>query len=111
MDLKEEFEKLTTKYIDREGVGDLLDWLGSTDFYTAPASTRYHGAVESGLVLHSMNVFSQLLKLCEWYEYKGPKQSVAIVALFHEIRRRFCLWWAWVEISFFAPIIYEAYSR
>ena len=38
----------------------LLAWLDTTDFFRAPASTRFHGACESGLVMHSLNVYRAL---------------------------------------------------
>ena len=39
--------------IKRDGLEDLLGWLQKSDFFTAPASTRYHGAYEGGLCEHS----------------------------------------------------------
>jgi hypothetical protein len=85
MNTKDEFERLVRENITRDGVGDLLEWLGRTDFYTAPASTRHHGAFAGGLVLHSLNVYHHLLKLCEWYQCKATLESIAIVALFHDL--------------------------
>ena len=40
----------------RDGIKCLMDWLGSTDFFEAPASTRFHGSYEGGLCQHSLNV-------------------------------------------------------
>lgn len=85
MDLRQEFEMTSKNYIAREGIIELLEWIGSTDFYTAPASTRYHGAFEGGLVIHSLNVFSQLKKLCGAYSFTVFPESMAIVALFHDL--------------------------
>ena len=43
--------------VTRPGSEKLLDWLDhKTDFFTAPASTRFHGACEGGLCMHSLNV-------------------------------------------------------
>ncbi len=39
----------------------LKDWMAATDFYTAPASTRFHAAFEGGLALHSLKVLDQAL--------------------------------------------------
>ena len=61
---KEEFESLVRKYIKRDGVEKLLAWLDSTDFYSAPASTKYHLCVEGGLCQHSLNVFYTMVDLC-----------------------------------------------
>ena len=49
---KQEFIHLLS-FVERDGVQSLLEWLESTDFYTAPASTKYHGAYAGGLLEHS----------------------------------------------------------
>lgn len=90
MNFKEEFIGIASKYIKRDGLCDLLTWLDATDFYTAPASTRYHGAWEGGLVQHSLNVYCQLRRLAAMYEldldgFDGLDESIAIVALFHDL--------------------------
>ena len=53
---KEEFLAIFQENVSREGAADLAAWLETTDFFTAPASTRYHCACEGGLVLHSLSV-------------------------------------------------------
>lgn len=35
--------------INRSGMDDLMFWLENSDFYTAPASTRFHCAYTGGL--------------------------------------------------------------
>ena len=85
MGFKEEFKFLVGYNINREGITEFMDWLESTDFYTAPASTRYHGAWESGLVQHSLNVYSELKKLSRVYNCKDSSESLAIVSLFHDV--------------------------
>lgn len=85
MDLKEEFKRIVKTNIDRDGINELMDWLDNTDFYTAPASTKYHGACEGGLVMHSLNVYSELKKLCAVYAPETSEESMAIVALFHDL--------------------------
>ena len=59
---RELFNKIFS-LIKREGVEDLKKWIEDSDFFTAPASTRYHGAVEGGLLHHTINVYLQLRKL------------------------------------------------
>ena len=54
--MKEEFIKLL-KDIDRPGMDKLLEFLEKSDFFTAPASTRFHGSRENGLVEHSLKVY------------------------------------------------------
>lgn len=82
---KEQFEHVAKTLIKREGIEDLLKWLADSDFYTAPASTRYHGAYEGGLVAHSLAVFDQIKRLDDWYDLKTDPESLAIVSLFHDI--------------------------
>ena len=84
MDLKAEFLRIANENIQRDGLVELLSWLETTDFFTAPASTRYHGACEGGLLTHSLNVYVQLKKLCKWYECEASDESIAIVSLFHD---------------------------
>ena len=57
--MKEEFLKLL-RTVKREGMEDFIKFLESTDFFTAPASTRFHGDYEGGLVEHSMKVYEIL---------------------------------------------------
>ena len=68
----------------------LLDFLlNGSDFFTAPASTRYHGAHEGGLVEHSLNVYDCLKdmvgRLNERYGIEYSDESVAIAALLHDV--------------------------
>ena len=85
MNFKEEFLQIACRNITRDGVQEFLNWLLSTDFFIAPASTRYHGAWEGGLVEHSLNVYTQLKKLCKWYECEATPESIALVSLFHDV--------------------------
>lgn len=85
MDPKQEFLRIVSENITREGIPELMEWIESTDFFTAPASTRFHGAYEGGLLVHSLNVYSQLKRLCGFYECDATPESVAIVALFHDL--------------------------
>lgn len=85
MDLKEEFIRIANENIKRDGITDLLGWLEGTDFFTAPASTKYHGAFEQGLVMHSLNVYWQLKRLCNWFGCNASMESIAIVSLFHDL--------------------------
>lgn len=96
MDLKQKFVGIADDYIKRDGIEDLMGWLDNTDFFTAPASTRFHGAYEGGLVEHSINTYEQLNQLTELYGLgpengvDNPDESIAIVALFHDICKVGC---------------------
>lgn len=79
----ERFKEIYTTQITRKGAAELLAWLESTDFFTAPASTKYHGAYEGGLVEHSLNVYYALIDSPYAREYTA--QTRAICALLHDI--------------------------
>ena len=83
MGYREEFIEIFTQNITRPGADKLLEWLDTTDFYRAPASTRFHGACESGLVMHSLNVYHALMD--RFYTEEESKESFAIVALLHDL--------------------------
>lgn len=91
---KEEFLSIYRENITRKGADKLLEYLLSdeSDFFTAPASTRYHGAYAGGLLSHSLNVYHNLKaylareRCSEVYhmpEYSD--ESIAISALLHDI--------------------------
>lgn len=61
-------------------------WLVDNGFFTAPASTKYHGAHEGGLFDHSLCVAEQLVKLTDklnlvWSDENSP----VVVGLFHDL--------------------------
>ena len=90
MTAKERFIEVYNQNITREGADKLLDFLlNGSDFFTAPASTRYHGAHEGGLVEHSLNVYDCLAdmaeRLKERYGIEYTDESIAIAALLHDI--------------------------
>lgn len=85
MDNRERFLTLCSA-IDRPGIQDLLDWITESDFFTAPASSRFHGAYVGGLVEHSLNVYDEMKRLLDAYpEIKVSEESVAVAALFHDL--------------------------
>ena len=57
--MKEQFLELL-RQVKREGIEELIDFIEKTDFFKAPASTRFHGDYEGGLVEHSMKVYEIL---------------------------------------------------
>lgn len=84
IDYAAEFERIFNENIKREGAQNLLDWLKKTDFFTAPASTKYHCACEGGLVMHSVNVYN-VLKERFFNPEEDSAESFAICALLHDI--------------------------
>lgn len=90
---KERFIEVYNKYIKREGADKLLDYLLSpaSDFFTAPASARFHSSYEGGLVDHSLNVYDCLKsylssdRVKEHFGFEYSEESMAIVALLHDL--------------------------
>ncbi len=76
--MKEEFINLL-KQINREGMEELIQFLERSDFFEAPASTRFHGCHKGGLLEHSMKVYEILKNKTE------DSDSVKIIALLHDI--------------------------
>lgn len=84
MTAKDEFIKIYTENITRKGSAELLEWIGKTDFFTAPASTKFHCACESGLVMHSVSVYNTLIEK-HFDEDHDSLESFAICALLHDL--------------------------
>ena len=84
MDYKQKFIEYYQTNIHREGADRLLEWLQTTDFFTAPASTRYHCACPQGLVMHSINVYEVMME-----KHFDPEtdnaESFALCALLHDV--------------------------
>lgn len=72
----------------------LQTWLQSTDFYKAPASTRFHGAVEHGLIQHHLDVYNKIINLQSLTEFETVDLAEAtLVALCHD----------WCKIGIYEP--------
>ncbi len=93
MNAKEEFIQIYETNIKREGAKEFLEFLCSSksDFFQAPASSRYHGNYEGGLVEHSVNVYHCLKDYCsrtrvqELYNMNYSDETIAIVSLLHDV--------------------------
>lgn len=93
MDYKVEFINIYNQFIKREGSEELLKFLlsSNSDFFTAPASSRFHLSKEGGLVEHSMNVYQCLKDYSERQKVRTDfglhfsNESIAIVALLHDL--------------------------
>ena len=93
----ERFKEIYKQNIKREGADKFYDYLMSTsDFATAPASTRFHGAYEGGLLEHSLNVYDCLVdylarkRVKDTYGMDYSAESVAIAALLHDVCKTGC---------------------
>lgn len=74
----------------RDGIEGLLDFIRKSDFYTAPASTRFHSCHEGGLLEHSLNVYKCLVAKLDnpiWNKVLAevPKESLVISSLLHDL--------------------------
>lgn len=83
MDYKQKFVSIFCDKISRNGAQELLNWIRSTDFFSAPASTKFHCAKEGGLVEHSVKVYEVLRE--KYFESCDDEESFAICALLHDI--------------------------
>lgn len=90
---KEKFIEIMSN-VKREGTDKFMKWLEKTDFYSAPASTKYHGAYEGGLLEHSLNVYECFREevMAYFKKYSGvdnldaeKEESIAIMALLHDL--------------------------
>ena len=89
---REEFIQIFNEKIHRDGADKLLDFLeNKSDFFTCPASTRYHNAFEGGLLRHSLNVYKCMCaymerqRVREEYGVTASDETIAVVALLHDV--------------------------
>lgn len=95
---KERFIEIYKSKIHREGSDKLLEFLMSrnSDFFEAPASARFHGSYEGGLLEHSLNVYDCLQdyllreRVQQTYQLSYGEESIAIVALLHDLCKINC---------------------
>lgn len=74
-----------------------INWLSSTDFYIAPASTAYHDSEPRGLIRHTLKVVNKMVELLSLPTFEKVNYYEAILtALVHD----------WCKIDF-----YEQYMR
>ena len=94
--MKEKFLEIYRQNISRPGADKLLAWLETTDFFEAPASTRFHLSRPGGLVEHSIHVYHRLHDLYVSERQRaedqpfielidGEEETIAICALLHDI--------------------------
>lgn len=82
---KERFISLCS-CINRDGIDELMKWIEESDFYIAPASSRYHGNYSGGLLEHSLNVYDELKRLLTIYpNLDVSEESIVICSLFHDL--------------------------
>lgn len=98
MDNRKRFEEIYKSTIKREGADKMWDYLtsASSDFFTSPASARFHGAYEGGLLEHSLNVYDCLNdyvnreRAKNLYNMNFSDETIAIVSLLHDVCKINC---------------------
>jgi hypothetical protein len=88
-ELIEKFEQLLTS-VKRDGIDKLLAYIRKSDFYRAPASTRFHSCHDGGLLEHSLNLYECILSKKQnpiWAEVlrEVDDESLILVALLHDL--------------------------
>lgn len=75
-----------------------IQWLRNTDFYNAPASTRFHESEPGGLLKHTLKVLNQVYQLFTLPAFNNNVKlyEAVIVALAHD----------WCKIG-----VYESYMK
>jgi len=72
------------KSTEREGVDDLINFLHESDFYTAPASTKYHGNYFGGLAKHSLNVYNVFSEKMKYLPNRLKEDEIIISSICHD---------------------------
>ena len=90
MDKMQEFIEIYNNNIKRAGAQELLDYICKSDFFTAPASSKFHSNICGGLCLHSINAYKRfkqnvINEYGENYADKISDESIAICGLLHDI--------------------------
>lgn len=102
-ELIERYESLL-KSTNRDGIDKLIEFIRKSDFYTAPASTKFHNCHEGGLLEHSLNVYDCLYNKVrstdvfkkalrdpakEFWDTDEFEKTIVIVALLHDLCKMF----------------------
>lgn len=73
--------------INRIGIDELLEWIEESDFFAAPASTKFHGNYEGGLLKHCLKVHDVFYRLVKVNKLKLNDESIIICSLFHDLNK------------------------
>lgn len=82
--MKEKIKELLNQ-VNREGIEELKMFLEKSDFYEAPASTKFHGSFKSGLIEHSYKVYEILKEKVKFHHLEVTEETLIIVAILHDI--------------------------
>ena len=86
--MKEQFLELL-KQVNRDGMDKLISYIEKTDFFKAPASTRFHENYEGGLLEHSLNVYNLLKEKLSHKPYSdiinASNETIILITLLHDL--------------------------
>jgi len=85
MDLRTEILEEIEQKIQRPGKSELMKFLKESDFFKAPASTRFHDSSESGLARHSWGVYQILKEKVQRFQLGTSDETVLVCGLFHDL--------------------------
>ncbi len=69
---------------ERKGMDRIIKYLEESDFFVAPASTRFHGNYSGGLAEHSLDVYEIFKRKNIEYDLGLSEDTMKIVALLHD---------------------------
>ncbi len=92
---KQKFLEIFRTNVHREGSEDFLAWLEKSDFFEAPASTKFHSNVPGGLCFHTLNVFDRftrnlVMQYGESWQDVVSLESATIMSLLHDVCKVDC---------------------
>lgn len=70
--------------IERNGMDFLIKWLCNSDYFEAPASTRFHGNFKGGLAEHCYKVLKVHRRLDEAFKTNLSAEYITITSLLHD---------------------------
>ena len=92
---KQKFLELFRANVHRDGSEDFLSWLEKSDFFEAPASTKFHSNMPGGLCFHTLNVFDRFtrnlaMQYGENWQDTVSLESATIMSLLHDVCKVDC---------------------
>lgn len=73
------------KNINRKGISKLIEYINNSDYFTAPASTKYHLNITGGLAEHSLNVYNNLKQRIKQHKININEETIIICGILHDI--------------------------
>ena len=82
--MRQQILDIVHKYVQRDGIDDMLKWYDDNGFYEAWASTSFHCNYVGGLAEHTFNVITNALKLADVLGSDVSRESIVLCALVHD---------------------------